>query len=147
MPEFDYNTVLIYLLVLALVLILLYEIRKPKGLGSMNPQTLLERINEYQDVLKNLKSQLCWCGKPMTVKEVDLFEKNMITLGCECGATVQWSLKSGKGLKGRPSWGVIGKKGATIMKKVKEVAEPPPGEKSIIEKVSELTEQGEPQTT
>jgi len=125
----DYNTIAIVALSFVVLVIIIYELRKPKTMGSISPHILLERLTEVQQVTESLKKQKCWnCGGPMEIKTLDLFGENVILLGCQCGATLKWSRKEGKGIKA-PSWMLTGKR-------------EPPEEKPVIEKVAEKLKEG-----
>jgi len=127
MQELDVNTITITVLGFIVVLLVLYELRKPKTMGSVNPQVLLERLSEVKEITENLSQQKCWCGNTMELTEVDLFGKNIALLKCKCGVTLQWSRQEGRG----KAWVMSGKKGEPTL------------EKTVVGKVAEKSGQTE----
>ena len=136
MAELDLNTVLIAVLGFLVVILLLYVYRKPK-LGSINPQILINRLDEVREVQKALGAQTCFkCKGPMEIDTIDLFGENEVKLSCQpCGVTLTWK-KEKKGLQSGP-WTLTGKKlppeqAKTVMDHVREkVSEAPASTPSV----------------
>jgi len=102
--EIDWTTITISCLVVILVMIMAYELRKPKVLRGISSKMLLDRLEESQDVLIRAKQTKCFqCGEQMRVLNADLYDENIVLLGCQpCGIRVQWTREEVK--RGKPRW-------------------------------------------
>jgi len=112
----DYNTIGLSVLSFVVLVLIVYELRKPRVVEGINPQSLLERLDEIQLVRDKLREQRCIkCNEKMTIEKFDLGESASVIMNCPgCNSSLSWIFS-----KATKQWQVKGQMESRLKEKTK----------------------------